>query len=174
MCFFLKFKITVLLIMKFTQCLSSPIGYLIIKGTEEYIESITFSDEKLKSSKRLPKIFTEVKHQLKEYFSGRLKEFTFTVQQEGTIFQKYVWNELDKIPYGKIVSYKTIAYKMGDTNKSRAVGNSTSKNAIAIVVPCHRVIGESGKLVGYVGGLWRKKWLLEMENKIKNGVQSLF
>ncbi|MEI9945391.1 MAG: methylated-DNA--[protein]-cysteine S-methyltransferase [Chitinophagaceae bacterium] len=89
-------------------------------------------------------------------------------------FQQGVWNHLMSIPYGKTISYLDLARKTGDLKATRAVANANGKNNIAIIVPCHRVIGSNKDLVGYMGGLWRKKWLLEHELKVAYGVQTLF
>jgi methylated-DNA-[protein]-cysteine S-methyltransferase len=86
---------------------------------------------------------------------------------KGTDFQKKVWQELLKIPYGKTESYQKITNKLGDPKAIRAVANANGKNPLWIVIPCHRVIGSDGSLTGYAGGLWRKKWLLDHENPIK-------
>ena len=96
------------------------------------------------------------------------------VYQDGTDFQQIVWNELLGIPYGKTISYQTLSKKIGDVKAIRAVGATNGKNKIAVIVPCHRVIGSHGDLTGYAAGLWRKKWLLEHELKIAHGVQTLF
>ena len=96
------------------------------------------------------------------------------MQQDGTIFQQRVWSELLAIPYGKTISYLTLAKRLGDPKAIRAAASTNGKNNIAIIVPCHRVIGSNNDLVGYAGGLWRKRWLLEMETKITYGVQTLF
>jgi methylated-DNA-[protein]-cysteine S-methyltransferase len=91
---------------------------------------------------------------------------------QGTDFQKKVWRRLIKIPFGKTVSYKDIAVRIGNIRAVRAVGNANNKNSIAIIVPCHRVIGSNGSLVGYGGGLWRKKWLLKHEKNLLSGKRS--
>jgi methylated-DNA-[protein]-cysteine S-methyltransferase len=111
--------------------------------------------------------------QLNEYFEGKRKEFTFPMLQEGTCFQRDVWDQLLTIPYGKTISYADLAQKMGDIKKIRAVGTTNGKNSLAIVVPCHRVIGSNNHLTGYAGGLWRKQWLLDHEAKHSRGVQQL-
>lgn len=160
--------------MEYTSCLSTPIGFLILTGNIDLINRISFSDEKVNSTKRLPPIAKEAALQLKEYFLAKRKTFTFPMQQLGTDFQQTVWMQLQSIPFGQTRSYLKIAAQLGDPKSIRAVGNANGKNNLAIVIPCHRVIGESGKLVGYAGGLWRKKWLLDHENKIENGVQTLF
>jgi methylated-DNA-[protein]-cysteine S-methyltransferase len=101
--------------------------------------------------------------QLKEYFEGKRKIFSIDLDFEGTDFQKKVWNELLKIPFGQTISYLELSRRIGDVKAIRAVGNANGKNPVSIIVPCHRVIGTSGKLIGYGGGLWRKRWLLEFE-----------
>lgn len=112
--------------------------------------------------------------QLIQYFNGQRRIFELPIHQEGTKFQQDVWNELTTIPFGKTISYLELARRTGDTKASRAVANANGKNKIAIIVPCHRVIGSNHELIGYAGGLWRKKWLLEHEAKIAYGVQTLF
>ena len=110
--------------------------------------------------------------QLNEYFAGKRKVFDLPLNPQGTDFQKRVWAELQKIPYGKTVSYLDIARNIGDVNSTRAVGNANGKNKLNILIPCHRVIGINGKLTGYGGGLWRKQWLLELE--MENSHEGLF
>lgn len=96
------------------------------------------------------------------------------INQEGTAFQRDVWNELMAIPFGRTISYIELARRIGDPKATRAVANANGRNNVAIIVPCHRVIGANKELIGYGGGLWRKKWLLEHEAKIAHGVQTLF
>jgi len=105
-------------------------------------------------------------NQLKEYFAGERKQFDVPLDVEGTEFQKKVWEELKKIPYGKTISYKTLAEKLGDVKLIRAVGKANGQNPIAIVVPCHRVIGADGSLIGYAGGLDIKEKLLHLEGAL--------
>jgi len=112
--------------------------------------------------------------QLIQYFNGQRRVFELPLNQPGTPFQQGVWNELVLIPFAKTISYLDLARKTGDTKATRAVANANGRNNIAIIVPCHRVIGSNGELTGYAGGLWRKKWLLEHEAKIAYGVQTLF
>jgi methylated-DNA-[protein]-cysteine S-methyltransferase len=102
--------------------------------------------------------------QLDEYFKGARKSFSLKLLLKGTPFQKLVWQRLKKIPYGKLASYGDVARAIGRPNAYRAVGNANNKNPIPIIIPCHRVIGSDGKLVGYGSGLWRKEWLLNHEN----------
>ena len=104
--------------------------------------------------------------QLKEYFAGTRREFDVTLNIEGTNFQKRVWNELRNIPYGKTISYKTLSEKLGDVKAIRAVGKANGQNQIAIIIPCHRVIGANGNLVGYAGGLALKEKLLHLEGAL--------
>ena len=112
--------------------------------------------------------------QLIQYFNGQRRVFDLPLNQTGTAFQQDVWSLLTQIPFGKTISYLDLARKTGDTKATRAVANANGRNNIAIIVPCHRVIGSTGELTGYAGGLWRKKWLLELEAKVAHGVQTLF
>jgi len=107
--------------------------------------------------------------QLSEYFKGQRQEFFLNLEPMGTDFQKSVWRQLAKIPYGKTTSYGKIADVIGNPSAGRAVGSANGKNPIAIIIPCHRVIGSDGSLTGYGGGLWRKEWLIGFE---KGGVPS--
>ncbi|MCU0371019.1 MAG: methylated-DNA--[protein]-cysteine S-methyltransferase [Bacteroidales bacterium] len=102
--------------------------------------------------------------QLDEYFSRDRKTFDLPLDLHGTDFQRRVWNELLHIPYGKTVTYKELALKLGDIAAIRAVAAANGANPVSIIIPCHRVIGSDGSLTGYAGGLWRKKWLLEHES----------
>jgi AraC family transcriptional regulator, regulatory protein of adaptative response / methylated-DNA-[protein]-cysteine methyltransferase len=108
-------------------------------------------------------IFDELDKQLNEYFSGRRKKFSIPLSYEGTPFQIKVWNELLKIPYGTTVSYKTQAININNPKALRAVGKANGDNRIAIIIPCHRVIGSNGELVNYGGGIWRKNYLINLE-----------
>jgi methylated-DNA-[protein]-cysteine S-methyltransferase len=105
-------------------------------------------------------------NQLKKYFAGTRKVFEVPLDIEGTDFQKKVWEELRKIPYGKTISYKTLSEKLGDVKAIRAVGKANGQNPIAIIIPCHRVIGANGTLVGYAGGLAIKEKLLHLEGAL--------
>ncbi len=155
----------------------SPIGLIKIGGTENYIAELSFVDNREQIAYGEPGI-SDVIHQcteqLIEFFQGRRKEFTIPVHQDGTEFQKRVWSELLEIPFGKTISYLDLAKRLGDPKVIRAAANTNGKNKIAIIVPCHRVIGSDKTLVGYSGGLWRKKWLLQHEFRITHGVQTLF
>ena len=155
----------------------SPIGVLEIRYSEFQIQAVLFcSDEQspTQNQKNLPALLKDCIKQLNEYFTGSRKSFDFSFGQKGTSFQQKVWDELCHIPYGKTISYLELSKRIGDIKAIRAVGTANGRNNMAIVVPCHRVIGSNGSLIGYGGELWRKKWLLEHENKHANGVQVLF
>jgi methylated-DNA-[protein]-cysteine S-methyltransferase len=161
----------------FTTYYHSPIGLLKISGTNEYISNVTFHDTSQKSEgnkKHLPPLLIQCVEQLIQYFNGQRRSFDLPLNQPGTNFQKEVWSELVQIPFGKTISYLELARRTGDTKATRAVANANSRNNIAIIIPCHRVVGANKELVGYAGGLWRKKWLLEHEAKWAYGVQTLF
>ena len=115
-------------------------------------------------------LFREVTRQLDAYFSGKLESFDLKLAPEGTEFQKSVWKALCKIPYGETRTYKDIAASVGKPKAYRSVGLANNRNPIAIIVPCHRVIGSNGKLTGYASGLDLKAFLLKLEeNKLKEG-----
>lgn len=152
--------------------IKTPIGFTEIKGDENGITKIHVMDENVEISTIIPKDLIEAVTQLQDYFLGRRTKFTFKLNLQGTEFQKKVWQELLHIPYGKTCSYLELSKKIGDVKAIRAVASANGKNPLWIVVPCHRVIGTNGSLTGYAGGLWRKKWLLEHENPIKQ--ESLF
>ena len=107
--------------------------------------------------------FPEAKRQLEAYFAGQLTEFDLPLAPVGTDFQRRVWDELRRIPYGQTISYGELARRIGNPNASRAVGLANGRNPFSIIVPCHRVVGSGGKLVGYAGGMTRKETLLALE-----------
>lgn len=152
----------------------SPIGILEINVSRHAINRLCFVESKKESTERPPKIMNDCLFQLDEYFNGSRKIFTINVEQTGTDFQKLVWKKLENIPYGKTVSYLDIAKKTGNAKNVRAVGNANGKNKIAIIIPCHRVIGTNENLIGYASGLWRKQWLLEHERNVNYGILKLF
>ena len=155
-----------------TVFINTPLGFTEIQGDENGISKICILDEPVEIITEIPEIFNEAICQLQDYFDGKRKEFTFAINPIGSDFQKKVWQELVNIPYGKTCSYLDLSKKLGDVKAIRAVASANGKNPLWIVVPCHRVIGTNGSLTGYAGGLWRKKWLLEHENPIKQ--ESLF
>lgn len=149
----------------------SPIGLIEIIGSGRGVSSLLFVDREEKSNV-VPACLQDCTQQLDEYFKGHRREFTLKLDMHGTTFQKRVWQELLTIPFGKTVSYLDIALALGDRKIIRAVGGANGKNPICIIVPCHRVIGSNGSLIGYGGGLWRKEWLLKFESR--GGQTSLF
>lgn len=162
---------------------TSPIGVLQIKNSGNAITELGFTDKENKPmtgktgiipGQSLSPVQKKAVQQLDDYFSGKLFQFNLNLAQKGTDFQQQVWNELVKIRYGRTTSYLALSKSIGNEKAIRAVGTANGRNNIAIIVPCHRVIGSNGSLVGYGGGLWRKHWLLEHEAKYANGVQTLF
>lgn len=155
-----------------TVFINTPLGFTEIQGDENGISKIHVMNEDVEISTKIPKELKEAVLQLQDYFAGKRTTFTFPLNPSGTDFQKKVWQELLHIPFGKTCSYLELSKKLGDVKAIRAVASANGKNPLWIVVPCHRVIGTNGSLTGYAGGLWRKKWLLEHENPIKQ--ESLF
>lgn len=138
-------------------------GYLKIIASETHLLEIQFSDSGV--SKVNPNDITiQTKRQLSEFFSKSLTEFSIPLNPIGTDFQCQVWDLLLKSSYGRTLSYSSLALSAGDIKKVRAVANANGKNPIPIIIPCHRVIGKDGSLVGYAGGLAIKKFLLELES----------
>jgi methylated-DNA-[protein]-cysteine S-methyltransferase len=161
----------------FVTYYQSPVGLLKITGTADFISGVTFHDtsQKAEGNKRhVAPLLIQCVEQLIQYFNGQRRVFELPINQPGTPFQQSVWNELMLINFGKTISYIELARKTGDSKATRAVAGANGKNNVAIIVPCHRVIGANRELVGYGGGLWRKKWLLEHEAKLAYGVQTLF
>ena len=161
--------------------LETPLGTMYAGAVEEGICLLEFTDRKMLEtelkalSKRLNaniiqgsnKHFDPLKQQLEEYFEGKRKEFTLPLFTPGSDFQQSVWRELQNIPYGSTRSYKQQATALQKTEAVRAVANANGMNRISIIIPCHRVIGEDGSLTGYGGGIWRKRWLLDLEKRNK-------
>jgi methylated-DNA-[protein]-cysteine S-methyltransferase len=143
--------------------LKTPIGHLEVTGSENGIRSLYFLDFKVKPQ-HVPSCLRACITQLEAYFHGTRQSFELKLDLEGSPFQIAVWNELLKIPYGHTISYLELARRMNNEKASRAVGGANGHNPVSVIVPCHRVIGSNGRLVGYRGGLKRKKWLLEHEH----------
>ena len=152
--------------------LETPIGVAEIKGDEQGIRSISVLDEAPELTDIIPENLQDCARQLKEYFNGERKSFDIKLNPDGTSFQKKVWKKLETIPFGKSMSYLELSKELGDVKAIRAVASANVKNPHWIVVPCHRIIGSDGSLVGYAGGLSRKQWLLNHESDAKQ--QSLF
>ena len=163
-----------------TTCtISTPIGELFAAASEEALSILEFSDRGNLES-RLQRwwqqanitfisgtnsILEKLSEELKRYFDGELKTFSIPLVFNGSEFQKKVWKQLVDIPYGVTYSYKELSEQLGDQNAVRAVARANGENAIAIIVPCHRVIGADGSLTGYSGGIERKRYLLNLERK---------
>ncbi len=157
----------------------SPIGALLAGASEVGLGFLSFIDsdslvQTLSSIKHTHKatfiyepntILDRTRLQLDAYFDGTLTQFDLKFDLVGTDFQKQVWTELWQIPFGKTISYKEVAHRINNEKAVRAVGTAIGANPIPVILPCHRVIGENGKLVGYSGGLWRKEFLLKLEKK---------
>lgn len=160
----------------FTHIYQSPIGAIKITSQHHCIQEIIFTDrpELVTLSETMPEVIHQCMEELIEYFSGSRRSFTVAIDQGGTEFQQKVWKELHELPFGKTLSYGDVAKKMGDPNLVRAVANANGKNKIAIIIPCHRIIGSDKSLVGYAWGKSRKKWLLQHEFRLALGVQTLF
>ncbi|MEM6864019.1 MAG: methylated-DNA--[protein]-cysteine S-methyltransferase [Bacteroidota bacterium] len=146
--------------------IQTPIGFAELKGDETGLKSVSVLDEK-KPISIIPEVLEDAVYQFQEYFEGKRTDFTLELNPEGTDFQKKVWKKLRTIPYGKTISYLELAKQLGDVKAIRAVAAANGKNPLWIVIPCHRVIGSKGDLIGYAGGLARKKWLLELESPVK-------
>lgn len=154
---------------RYTYC-TSPIGDLLLAGSDEQLQFIGFPEGKARMRHQdvwLPDdmAFGEVKRQLRAYFAGELVEFDLALSPQGTAFQQQVWDALRTIPYGQTRSYGEVASQIGRPLASRAVGAANGRNPLPIVIPCHRVIGSTGTLTGFGGGLEAKAALLRLEQQ---------
>jgi len=149
---------------------NTPLGTAEIIGDNHGIKSVKVVDDKIENSKIIPICLKDCIKQLDEYFEGKRINFDLQLNPDGTKFQKKVWRELVNIPFGKTISYLTLAKKINNVKAIRAVGHANGKNPIWIIIPCHRVIGSDGSLTGYAGGTWRKEWLINHENSNKQMV----
>jgi methylated-DNA-[protein]-cysteine S-methyltransferase len=156
---------------QFKAFYNSSIGLIEITGTDDSISALYFVEEGFKPEFKSNSYLENCAGQLDEYFNGKRKIFEIKLELEGTEFQKKVWNELLNIQYGETKSYLQISKILGDVSAIRAVANANGQNRISVIIPCHRVIGSNGSLTGYAGGLWRKKWLLDHEQKFSGGEQ---
>lgn len=156
---------------------SSPVGFLEIVSTDEFITQINFLDTNVSSPKdegEMPEVLAQCIFELTEYFAGKRNEFTVAIKSEGTPFQQNVWKALMQIPYGQTLSYGELSKRLNNEKAVRAVGTANGSNPLPIIIPCHRVIGSNGKLIGYGGGLERKKWLLTHEMNFSKRKDLLF
>lgn len=148
--------------MKYQILIDSPIGPLTLSGREEALTALTFGDARSEGD-RPGGVLAQASRELLEYFAGTRRHFDVPLDPAGTDFQLAVWNALRDIPYGETVSYQDIAVRVGRPRAAIAVGQANSRNPIPVIIPCHRVIGKSGKMVGYTGGLHIKRALLAVE-----------
>jgi len=147
--------------------LETPIGLIKIEANKKYITCVEFVDYKTKIA--ASELTEKCKTQLDQYFKGERKNFELPLFYDvGTSFQQCVWQNLLAVEFGKTACYQDIAIAVGSPKAVRAVGGANNKNPISIIVPCHRIVGKTGKLIGYGGGLWRKEWLLAHEGAYKN------
>lgn len=145
--------------------LTSPIGTIAVTENEGgAIVSVSFVDEPMPAAVETGYASSRAVRQLEEYFQNERRRFELELEPEGTEFEYRVWSAVQRIPYGATDTYGEIARRLGEPDAARAVGHANARNPIAIIVPCHRVIGSDGDLTGYAGGLDRKKWLLDMES----------
>ena len=152
--------------------IETPLGQAKVTGDTNGITSVSISDTTEQLSEIIPENLLDFVTQLKAYFREERQNFDLKLNPNGTDFQKRVWQELQKIPYGKTCSYLELSKKLGNPKAIRAVANANGKNPLWIIIPCHRVIGSDGRLTGYAGGLYRKQWLINHENRHKQ--QTLF
>ncbi len=156
----------------------SPLGKLALTASDAALNYVGFIvAEKLPATPppatEPNDILLETVAQLDAFFAGKLKVFDLPLLPQGTEFQQRVWQQIQKIPFGKTVSYLDMAIELGDEKCIRAAASANGKNPIGIIIPCHRVIGKNGSLVGYAGDLWRKKWLLQHELAFSEKTTSL-
>lgn len=148
----------------------TPVGTVKIAEDDIGITSLKFVEKEEKSAGSSSLFLSQACRQLDEYFTGRRKRFTLPLSLNGTDFQQNVWSRLTEIPYGQTKSYLQVAAMTGDPKAARAVGSANNRNPILIIIPCHRVVGKDGRLVGYAGGIQRKQFLLDMERKFNGSV----
>jgi methylated-DNA-[protein]-cysteine S-methyltransferase len=148
----------------------SPVGRVLLVGSERSLRGLyTNGQEPLPGARRDPMRFAEEVRQLEAYFAGELRHFDIALEQRGTPFQLRVWDEMTSIGYGSTLAYGELARRVGHPSSARAVGAACGRNPIAIVVPCHRVIGSDGSLTGYAGGVGTKRALLMHEASTTTG-----
>jgi methylated-DNA-[protein]-cysteine S-methyltransferase len=144
--------------------MDSPLGLIKLWATAGMLSKLHFVDVR-DDDESNPGILSPAITQLKEFFDGKRTTFDTPLHPEGTHFQLNVWDELKKIPYGRTCSYEDLARRLGDIKVIRAAATANGRNPLPIIIPCHRVIGKNGSLTGYSGGLWRKQFLLELEQR---------
>jgi methylated-DNA-[protein]-cysteine S-methyltransferase len=153
--------------MRYTT-IDSPIGELLLAGGEHGLQRVCMSPFRIQPSwEHDPDMFADIRHQLDQYFAGDRHDFDIQLDLLGNSFELLVWDQLRNIPYGETASYKEVARRIGHPSAPRAVGMANGRNPVAVIVPCHRVIGADGSLTGYGGGLERKRFLLELEAGVR-------
>jgi methylated-DNA-[protein]-cysteine S-methyltransferase len=153
--------------------IGSPLGNLLLIENENKLSEVAFTEDEVTS---LPEnaLLTLAKNQLEAYFDGRRRKFTLNLNPKGTEFQQKVWQELLLIPYGSTISYQEMANRLGDPKCIRAAARANGQNPMAIIIPCHRVIGSGGEMTGYAGGIQRKKDLLTLEGAAVMNQMNIF
>lgn len=146
----------------YRMLMDSPVGPLTLTASEDALTGIDFGDTRDGADAPSP-LLERAAGEMAAYFAGERREFTVPLAPAGTAFQKSVWAQLQKVPYGETASYKDIARRLGKPGAAIAVGQANSRNPIPIIIPCHRIIGSGGKMVGYAGGLHVKRALLALE-----------
>ena len=149
---------------QYVASIETPIGKLWVESDGEKITRLTFVNPGRGRNVPRPKVLTEALTQLKAYFAGRRKKFDLPLYHVGSAYRRQVWNELEKVRQGELITYAQLAERAGGA--ARSAGAACAVNPLLILVPCHRAVGSSGLLTGYAGGLWRKKWLLEHEGAL--------
>lgn len=149
---------------QYVASLGTPLGKVWVESDGERITAVTFNNPGRGRHARKPKVLAEAVTQLKAYFAGRRKKFDLPLYHVGSAYRKRVWARLEKVPHGSLLSYAQLAMDAG--GGAHSAGMACAVNPLLILVPCHRVVGSSGLLTGYAGGLWRKKWLLEHEGAL--------
>ena len=163
----------------YVHTIPSPVGNLVLVADDDYLTGVLFEHvskkplAKISVLKNTPNsILRETQQQLEAYFAGDLIDFTLKIKPPGTDFQKKAWSALCEIPYGTSISYAEQALRIGSPKALRAIGGANGQNPIAIVIPCHRVIGKSGQLTGFGGGMPIKQYLLDLESNVLAASQS--
>ena len=154
--------------------MESPLGNILLEADDKGITIVQFSWAENVPTESTNTILNQCAKELTEYFVDKRMFFTVPLSLHGTDFQMRVWEELQNIPIGTTSTYLKMAKKLGDEKVIRAAASANGKNPIAIIVPCHRVIGTNGELTGYAGGLDKKKWLLEHEGALNKDQMELF
>lgn len=151
----------------------SPVGYIELVDESGALTAASFMDEQKNNATAITPLLEKAIQQLDDYFAGKLQQFDLPLRPAGTAFQQTVWKQLIQIPFAETITYLHMAKRLGNVKAIRAAASANGKNPLAIIIPCHRVVGADGKLTGYAGGLHRKQWLLEHEAKF-GGSKTLF